>query len=58
MNTYKFSVWQVMVEINGYHIEPVSQLFTTPELARIELENLKEQFAGHDLFIKEHPVEG
>ncbi|ULG73203.1 hypothetical protein [Macrococcus brunensis] len=56
--TYKFSVWQVMVEINGHHIEPVSELLTTKEVARVELKNLREQFAGHDLFIKEHKVEG
>ena len=61
--TYKFSVWQVMVELSSGKIFPMSRLLTTRELAREELsklqnnEHLKDVDLPH-LFIKEHPVEG
>lgn len=61
--TYKYSVWQVMVELDSGKLLPISGLFTTCELAREELKRIKNnEFLKDaklpDLFIKEHPVEG
>lgn len=61
--TYKYSVWQVMVELDSGKLLPISGLFTTRELAREELKRIKNnKFLKDaklpDLFIKEHPVEG